>query len=85
MPIDRTALIEVSRLGDAEGRGSATRRDAEAGVRIDERTMVKTSPIAGPAEVNATASLENAALEPTVRAASTWSSWVSATVRASTG
>lgn len=30
---------------DAEGRESATRRDAEVEVRIDERTMVKTSPI----------------------------------------
>jgi hypothetical protein len=85
MAIDRTARIDVSRAGDAEGRESATRRDAEAGVRIDDRTTMKTSPIAGPAEVNANASVENAALGPTVRWAPTWSSSASFTVWASTG
>ena len=64
---------------DAECRESATLRDAEVWVRIDERTIFKTSPIPGPAEVNATTSVENAALEPAVRSAPTWSS-ASATV-----
>ena len=67
MAIDRTARIEVSRVGDAKCWGTATRRDAEVGVRIDERTTVQASPIAGATDVNAKATVANAALEPTVR------------------
>ena len=85
MALDRVAGIEASRVGDAEGRESATLRDAEVGVRIDERPTVKPSPIARPADVNANATVANAALEPTVRSAPTWSPSASATVWASTG
>ena len=58
MALDWVARIEASRVGDAESRESATLRDAEAGVRIDERTTVQASAIAGPTDVNATASVE---------------------------
>jgi acetyltransferase-like isoleucine patch superfamily enzyme len=69
MAIDQTARIEASEVGDAEVREYATLHDAEVGdgVRISERTSVKQSTIAGPADVNANVYLENVRVEPTVQ------------------
>jgi bifunctional N-acetylglucosamine-1-phosphate-uridyltransferase/glucosamine-1-phosphate-acetyltransferase GlmU-like protein len=69
MAINQTARIEASEVGDAAVREYATLHDAEVGdgARIDERTTVEQSTIAGPADGNANAYLENVRVEPTVQ------------------
>lgn len=69
MSIDETARIEGSTVGDAEIREFVTVHDADVGddVRIYEATSVKKSAIAGPADLNASAYVENARLEPAVQ------------------
>lgn len=69
MAIDETARIENSTVGDAVIREYVTVHDADIGdnVRLYERTSVKKSTVAGPADVNANAYVENARLEATVQ------------------
>ncbi|WP_135828027.1 acyltransferase [Halorussus halobius] len=64
MAIDETASVVDSTLGDVEIREYVTVHDSRigSGSRVYERTSIKKSVVAGPADVNANCYVENARL-----------------------